>query len=248
MKMKCIIVEDEPHSMSRMKKLISNFENLELIGEAVDGEEAIQVIEKLEPDLLFLDINIPIKNGFEVLKEITYKPLVIFVTAYDNYAVKAFEENAIDYILKPTTVDRLKISVEKAFKKNIKIDDNLLDTIQKYMKGENGVKRYSIKDKDDIIVIPQEEIYYFKAQEKYTFLCTNDKEYFYDSSLKKIEEQMDSNYFIRIHKSYIVSIEKIKKLQKIFMREYIVELSDKQKTILKVGRNYLSGLKEKLNF
>lgn len=248
MKIKSIIVEDEPHSMSRLKKLLENFEDIEVVGEAFDGDSAIEIVEEKEPDLLFLDINIPEKNGFEVLKNLTFKPKVIFVTAYEKYAVQAFEENAIDYILKPTTVDRLKKAIDKVLSKEKISDDNMLDIIEKVLKKEKYVTRYSIKDKDEIIVLPQDDIYYFKAQEKYTFLCTYDNEYYYDSSLKKIEETMDPLKFVRIHKSYIVSLDSINKLQKLFLREYIVELKDKKKTSLKIGRNYLKDLKDKLNF
>jgi len=248
MTIKSFIVEDEPHSMSRLKTLLLNFDEIDVIGEAGDGDTAVQKINELKPDLLFLDINIPGKNGLELLQFLSYEPMVIFVTAYEEYAIKAFEENAIDYILKPTTVERLEKSISKVLKNNKKVDENILNILNSIIHKDSYKKRFSIKDDDEILIIPEEDIYYFKAQDKYTFLCTKSREYYYDDSLKNLEETLDPEKFIRIHKSYIVSIDKITKLKKWFLRDFSIELTDENNTVLKVGRSYLPLLKEKLNF
>ncbi|HOO75498.1 MAG: response regulator transcription factor [Thermotogae bacterium] len=248
MTIKSFIVEDEPHSLSRLKTLLLNFDEIDVIGEAGDGDTAVQKINELKPDLLFLDINIPGKNGLELLQFLSYEPMVIFVTAYEEYAIKAFEENAIDYILKPTTVERLEKSISKVLKNNKKVDENILNILNSIIHKDSYKKRFSIKDDDEILIIPEEDIYYFKAQDKYTFLCTKSREYYYDDSLKNLEETLDPEKFIRIHKSYIVSIDKITKLKKWFLRDFSIELTDENNTVLKVGRSYLPLLKEKLNF
>lgn len=248
MTIKSFIVEDEPHSLSRLKTLLLNFDEIDVIGEAGDGDTAVQKINELKPDLLFLDINIPGKNGLELLQFLSYEPMIIFVTAYEEYAIKAFEENAIDYILKPTTVERLEKSISKVLKNNKKVDENILNILNSIIHKDSYKKRFSIKDDDEILIIPEEDIYYFKAQDKYTFLCTKSREYYYDDSLKNLEETLDPEKFIRIHKSYIVSIDKITKLKKWFLRDFSIELTDENNTVLKVGRSYLPLLKEKLNF
>ncbi|MDN5341701.1 MULTISPECIES: LytR/AlgR family response regulator transcription factor [Oceanotoga] len=248
MKIKTLIAEDEPHSMSRMVKILSEFEEIDIVAQASDGNEALNLIKEKSPELLFLDINMPGKTGFEIIQEIDYEPYIIFVTAYEKYAIQAFEENAVDYILKPTNSERVKKSLDKIKEKNQKVDNKMIDILEKIMQKENYMNRFSIKNNDEIILIPEDDVFYFKAQDKYTFLCTYDEEMFFDTSLKKLEEKLNPEKFIRIHKSYIVSLNKINKIQKLFLREYLIELKDKNKTLLKVGRSYLSSLKNELDF
>jgi DNA-binding LytR/AlgR family response regulator len=237
-----IIVEDEEHSLNRLKKLLTNFDYIKLIGEAKSGNEAIDLIEKHKPDLIFLDINLPEKDGFDILKELSYEPLVIFVTAYQEYAIKAFEENAVDYLLKPFDLKRLKISIERVIERKQVINKSLLEKIN----HSNYLRKFSVKDRSIISIISEEEIYYFKAEDKYVFLCTKNEEYYYDDTLKKLEEFLDPEKFIRIHKSYIVSIEHIKRFKKYFTRDYILELDNGVE--LKIGRSYLHNIKEKFKF
>jgi DNA-binding LytR/AlgR family response regulator len=247
MTINCIIVEDEPHSLNRLKHLLEDFDYIKIVGEAEDGETAVKEINSKKPDLVFLDINIPGKNGFEVLQKIKYDPMVIFVTAYEKYALKAFEENAVDYILKPTDKKRLEKSLNRVIDKKQKLDSNMLDMIKGLVKKEEYMTRFSIKGHSEITIILEEDVYYFKAQEKYTFLCTYDEEHFYDSSLKKLEKSLNPEKFLRIHKSYIVAMDKVAKIQKQFLRDYIVELNDKAGTILKVGRSYIQDFKSKFD-
>jgi len=145
-------------------------------------------------------------------------------------------------------VERLEKSISKVLKNNKKVDENILNILNSIIHKDSYKKRFSIKDDDEILIIPEEDIYYFKAQDKYTFLCTKSREYYYDDSLKNLEETLDPEKFIRIHKSYIVSIDKITKLKKWFLRDFSIELTDENNTVLKVGRSYLPLLKEKLNF
>lgn len=247
MTISCIIAEDEPHSLNRLKNMLEDFDYIEIVGEAEDGEAAIKEINSKRPDLIFLDINMPGKNGFEVLQEIQYDPMIVFVTAYEKYALKAFEENAVDYILKPMDKSRLEKSLNRVIDKNQKLDSNMLDMLKELIKKEEFITRFSIKGHNEITIIPEEDVYYFKAQEKYTFLCTHDKEHFYDASLKKLESNLNPKKFLRIHKSYIVAMDKVAKIQKQFLRDYIVELSDKEGTILKVGRSYIQNFKAKFD-
>lgn len=242
MLIKSIIVEDEEHSLNRLKKLLTNFDYIQLIGEAKSGKEAIDLIEQNKPDLIFLDINLPEKDGFDILKELSYEPLVIFVTAYQEYAIKAFEENAVDYLLKPFDLKRLKISIERVIERKQVINKSLLEKIN----HNNYLRKFSVKDRSIISIISEEEIYYFKAEDKYVFLCTKNEEYYYDDTLKNLEEFLDPEKFIRIHKSYIVSIEHIKRFKKYFTRDYILELDNGVE--LKIGRSYLHHIKEKFKF
>ncbi|KLO22801.1 regulator [Marinitoga sp. 1197] len=238
---KCIIIEDEERSLNRLKKMLENFESIEIIGESKNGDEAIDLIEEKRPDLLFLDINLPEKSGFEILKNLSYEPLVIFITAYQEYAIKAFEENAIDYLLKPFDLKRLKIAIDRITERKKLLTKKILDNI-----NIQYINKFSVKDRDIILIIPETDVYYFKAEDKYVFLCTKNQEYYYDDTLKNLEMKLDPEKFIRIHKSYIVSIEHIKKFKKFFVRDYILELDNG--TELKIGRSHLNYIKNKFNF
>ncbi|KLO24120.1 MULTISPECIES: LytR/AlgR family response regulator transcription factor [unclassified Marinitoga] len=238
---KCIIIEDEERSLNRLKKMLENFESIEIIGESKNGDEAIDLIEEKRPDLLFLDINLPEKSGFEILKNLSYEPLVIFITAYQEYAIKAFEENAIDYLLKPFDLKRLKIAIDRTTERKKLLTKKILDNI-----NIQYINKFSVKDRDIILIIPETDVYYFKAEDKYVFLCTKNQEYYYDDTLKNLEMKLDPEKFIRIHKSYIVSIEHIKKFKKFFVRDYILELDNG--TELKIGRSHLNYIKNKFNF
>lgn len=243
-----VIVEDESHSLERLKDLLKEFPQIQVVGQAGDGETAISLIQQLQPALVFLDIHLPEASGFEVLARLQYKPRVIFITAYDQYAIKAFEENAVDYLLKPTSRERLQKAVDRVLGHEPPAEDKTLALLKKILQRESFQSRFSIKLKEEILIIPQEEVYYFKAEEKYIFLCTRDQEYFYDATLGELEKCLDPHKFARIHKSHIVALDKIKKLKKWFLSDYLVELSDSRGTKLKTGRSYLPDLKEKLNF
>jgi len=247
MKIRSIIVEDEPHSIERLKYLLKDLKDIQIIGEAQDGKAAIELINKLKPELIFLDIQLPGTSGFGVLEKISYPVMVIFVTSYDQYAIKAFEENAVDYILKPTSKERLKKAVEKIINLNKRLDENTIEVLKSMFEKNSHMSRFAVKLKDEILIIPQEDVYYFNAEDKYVFLHTYDRKFFYDATLKELEDILDPEIFCRIHKSYILSINKIKKLKKEFFSEYSAVLDD-NKTILKIGRNYLPKLKKNLKF
>jgi DNA-binding LytR/AlgR family response regulator len=246
-KIKAVAVEDNIQSLKKLKSLLENFDHIEVIGEARNGRTAIDVINTKKPDLIFLDIQLPEIDGFEVLKGIRHHPYVIFTTAHDQYAIKAFEANAVDYILKPIGKDRLKIAVERVVKLNKRLDSSMMEVVEYIKRQKNRKIRFSIKKDDCILIIPQDDVYYFKSEERYVFLCTYNRRYFYNSSIKELSESLDPDIFCRINRSYIVALDKIVKLKKNYLREYKVILNDQNNTALKVSRNHLAALKDKLN-
>lgn len=246
-KIRSIIVEDEIHSLERLKSLLSEFGQIEIIGEASDGESAVNIINSLNPDLIFLDIQLPVFNGFNVLQKLTVTPKIIFVTSYDQYAINAFEENAVDYLLKPTSKERLAKSIERVSELSIKPDANLINLLRNKVFHQYTI-RFAVKNRDEVLIFPSEKVFYFKADNKYLFLATDDKEYFYESTLKKLEEILDPNKFIRVNKSYIVALDKITKLSKWFFSEYNIVLCDKKSTVIKIGRKYMPNCRNKIKF
>jgi DNA-binding LytR/AlgR family response regulator len=248
MNIKAIIVEDEQNSLERIKFLLKSYEEIVIIGDASDGETAVEIINRLKPDLIFLDIQLPVINGFEVIDRIKYRPMIVFTTAYDQYALKAFDVNGIDYLLKPISKEKLDRAIKRVLNNKININDNIFSAIKDIVKKKVYLKRFSIKGKDEILIIPQEDVCYFKAEDKYVFLCTIEKEYFYDATIKELEKMLDPEIFLRIHRSYIISIDKIKKIDKWFLGEYKVKLSGENETSLKISRSYLPKVRKILRF
>ena len=215
---KTIVIDDEPAARRLMKNLLQeHFNVVEVIGEASNGKEAIEKIEKLRPDLVFLDIQMPDLTGFEVIEQLKEKPNIIFTTAYEQYAIKAFETFSIDYLLKPIKEERLAQSIEKLKKFgrfNQSIDVNGLQEIIRQFQAPKKATALPIKTGDRINLIRYETIAFFEAQDKYVCVFTLDGQKFLtDQSLTTLEEKLPSN-FCRIHRSYIINKEKIREMHR----------------------------------
>ena len=245
---KTIIVDDEPLARLRLQKMILEFtDTFEIIGEADNGETAIDIINKLKPELVFLDIQMPEKNGFEVLKQLNYFPKVIFCTAYDEFALQAFDSNCIDYLLKPLTKERFSKTVEKLnqFTGN-NSDLNLNKLIEQFTleNKKSEATTIPVKVGDRVIFVRLDEVSYFKADEKYVSIVTkHSKSYILDSSLKKLEDKLP-HYFIRVHKSFIVNRKLLKEVRKHFNNRFILILDDYEQSRITSGRSYYSVIKE----
>jgi DNA-binding LytR/AlgR family response regulator len=247
MPLKTIIVEDETPSRERLKSLLTDYKEIELIGEAENGPDAVNLINTIKPDLVFLDIQLPVYTGFEVIQKIKFQPLIIFVTAFDEYAIKAFEANAVDYLLKPTTPQRLKEAIDRIYQRTSQKQDLLL-AIKNIMGKNEYRKRFTVKNRDEILFIPVEDIYWFHAQDKYVFLHTVDKKYLIEETLRNLEDCLDPEYFIRIHKSIIVNLKKMGRIKRKLNGQYQVQLNDIEQLSFKIGRTYLPLVKKKLQF
>ncbi len=243
-----IIVEDETPSLERLKSLLQEFDEIEIVGQAQDGPAAVKLINDSKPDLAFLDIQLPVYSSFEVLVKIEHKPTVIFITAYDEYAIKAFEENAIDYLLKPTDSQRLARAIEKVRQLNRPADEKLFTILKSIVKPIKYLDRFSVKIGDEILFIPAEDVYWFQAEDKYIFLHTAAREFIYDSTLKDLEKALNPEQFIRIHKSTIVAIDKIHKMKRTFAGKFKVQLKDAKKSGFEIGRTFVNATRERLRF
>jgi len=246
--LRTVIVEDEPHSLSRLKFLLADIDDVSIIGTAESGEEAVSRIDSLKPDLVFLDIQLPGMTGFDVLARVSHRPAVIFVTAFDQYAVKAFEENAVDYLLKPTSKERVRKAVARVSRAGRAPDQKLVEKLSRLLARNRPGRVFSVKHQDEILLIPDSEVTYFKAEDKYVFLCTAEQSFFYEGTLKELEETLDPDAFVRVHKSFIVALARVKKLQKWFLNDYILVLNDAAHTQLRIGRAYLPAIRKRLKF
>jgi two-component system, LytTR family, response regulator len=244
---KTIIVEDEELARNLLKNYLKNFDNIELVHECENGFEGVKMINELKPDLVFLDIQMPKITGFEMLELLDHKPEIIFTTAYDQYALKAFEYNAADYLLKPFSKERLVSAVEKVVERLQKQESNsdLIENIVNFPKGEH-LDRVVVKDRHKINIIPVDKIRYFESMDDYVLIYTKEGRHLKQKTMKYFENALNPNDFIRIHRSYIVKVSEIAEIQQYEKESYIVILHDKMK--LKVSKSGYKKIKEMLNF
>ncbi|MGZ5219647.1 MAG: LytR/AlgR family response regulator transcription factor [Chitinophagaceae bacterium] len=244
---KAIVIDDEPAARRLMKSLLEEYaDTVTVIAEAGNGREAIQKIEELNPDLIFLDIQMPDLTGFEVIEKLTRKPNIIFTTAYEQYAIKAFETFSIDYLLKPIKEERLEQSIEKLKhfgRLNTSINIAGLQEIIRQFQAPAKTTALTIKTGDRIILLRFESVIYLEAQDKYVYVYMADgQKHLTDQSLSSLSEKLPIQ-FCRIQKSYIINKEKIREMHRHFNGRYLFIMEDKTGTRLTSGRTYHEDLK-----
>jgi two-component system LytT family response regulator len=249
MKIRTIIIEDEKLARSRLKRMLAQYENIEILGEAQNGQEGIELIEKFQPDLIFLDIKMPLLSGFEMLTKLEKSPYIIFTTAYDQYALQAFEENTVDYLLKPISsekLDRAISKINKIFVKGTQFPFDLAKLLQSIKSKTDVIKRFSVKVGDRIFLIADQDIHFFHAEDKYTFLNTTKDSYIIPFTLKELEEKLDQDLFCRVHRSFIINLEKIDSIHKWFGGKLQLRMKNGKEIV--VSQNYVNGFKQKIHY
>ncbi len=203
------IADDEAPARNRLKDLLSDIENITLIGEARNGKEAINLVNDEKLDLLLLDIRMPVMDGLETathLQKLTIKPHVIFTTAYESHALQAFELNAIDYLLKPVRLERLQTAINKVRALQSALNINQLDTIKSLRMARS---HFSIHERGRIILVPIHEVIYLRAELKYVTVRTKEREYLIEESLTTLENEFLETelgeQFIRLHRNCLVA-------------------------------------------
>lgn len=247
-KIKTIIIDDESLSVELIRSYLDAHEDIEIVAECGNGFEALKAIHHCEPDLLFLDIMMPKLNGFEMLELLEERPVVIFSTAYDNYALEAFERNAVDYLLKPYDQERLDAALDKAREKirlQQKNAPELLSLI-KYHQETGELSRIVVRDGSKINIIAVEKIHYLKAMDDYVCIYTAEGKYLKQQTMKYYQKHLPSRDFVRIHRSYILAISQLQKLEAYTKDSHMAIL--KQDRQLPVSRSGYSRLRELLNF
>jgi two-component system LytT family response regulator len=244
--LKTILIDDEPLALSRLRRLLQKHsETFVIVSEAQNGAEGLVQINKYNPDLVFLDIEMPLLNGFEMLSKLTKIPLVIFSTAFDQYAIRAFEENSVDYLLKPVENDRLLKTIDKlrnlTLSSNINghnpYSDNLLRLLEE-MKPKKEIFSLSVKTGDRILLIQLTEITHFEAEEKYVFLNTLDgQKYLLSYTLTSLQEKLP-DHFLRISRAGIVNSHHIREIQKHFNGKFTIVMRDRKSSQLSSGSTY----------
>jgi two-component system LytT family response regulator len=214
-----MIIDDEKLARSRLRRLLARHSDVEVVGEAGDGAEAGEMIRKLRPDALFLDIKMPRVSGFDLLRNLEEVPYVVFTTAYDQFALQAFEENTVDYLLKPVTeeaLDRALAKLDRIARKEGPSSSGLARLLETLEKKERIIKRFSVKIGDKFLIVPDEKIAFFEARDKYTYLQAEERSYIIPFTLKDLEERADPDVFLRVHRSFIVNLENIASIHQWF--------------------------------
>lgn len=244
---KILIIDDEKPARDLIRAYLSSFQNITITGEASNGFEALKKIQEHTPDLIFLDIQMPKISGIELLEVLDDPPSVIFTTAYDDYAIKAFELNAIDYLLKPFSEERFMQAVTKVLEAqentSPKKNQNLVENPS--TPNYDVPNRVVVKKGSDLIMIPTCEILYIEASDDYVFIHTKENKYIKNSTLKHFQTHLHTDQFIRIHRSYLVNVSKISKIEKYEKDSHVAIIDNIHK--LKVSKSGYKGLKEILN-
>ena len=210
--MKVVIIDDEPLARSIVKEYLQKHPDLEVMQECNDGFEGLKAIQQHQPDLIFLDIQMPKINGFEMLELIEQPPAVIFATAFDEYAIKAFEAHAIDYLLKPFNQDRFDKAISKWNEKsrsNQKATQDLLDTAAQ---SPSQSHRIVVKNGSKIKIIPVHDVHYLEAADDYVKVHTVEGYFLKNKTMSHFEQVLDGQLFVRSHRSYIVNVQQITRI------------------------------------
>jgi two-component system LytT family response regulator len=241
---KVILIDDEPLSREIIKSYLSSYKDVEVVAECNDGFEGVKAIMQHQPNLIFLDIQMPKIKGCEMLELIEQPPAVIFSTAFDEYAIKAFETHAIDYLLKPFSEDRFKKAMDKFLEKSLPIKEDSTNTLLESMASSpNQAERIVVKTGNKVKIIPMHEIHYLEADDDYVKIVTNDGSYLKNRTMQYYEQTLDARFFVRVHRSYIVHVNQITRIDPYQKETHLAVLRDgKQIPVSKTGYSKLKGI------
>ncbi len=243
---KAIIADDEENLRIGITKLLATiWPDLNIVGQAKNGVEALSLIENQHPDIAFLDIQMPGMTGVEVSKKIADQCKIVFITAYDQFAVQAFESEAIDYILKPVTENRLTVTINRlkkqfdasAQEKNVDLKMKQVLQVLEKKQTPDYLRLIKVKAGSDLRFVPVSEILYFKAEDKYTIVQTPTNEFLIKTPIKDLESTLDPDNFWRVHRSAIVNIDRVKRIKRSFTNQMIIGFDNTDQTI-PVSRSY----------
>ncbi|MBP5589123.1 MAG: response regulator [Bacteroidales bacterium] len=244
--LRTVIIDDEAPARDLLRHYLKDIDSVEIVGECENGFEGLKVISEMKPDLVILDIQMPKLTGFEMLEVLNDRPNVIFATAYDQYAIKAFELCAADYLLKPFSKERLQNAISKVVerkKENASTPNEVDNVIHAYYEQINGINRIVVKKGNTIKVIPLSDIKYLEAEGDYVMVHYSDGKALKQQTMKYFEENLPSS-FVRIHRAYIVNIDLVIGIEPYGKDVHVAILSTGEK--LQVSKIGYKNIKERL--
>jgi two-component system LytT family response regulator len=241
--LRAVIVDDEELARNLLREYLQSSADVEIVAECANGFEAVKAISEHQPDLVFLDIQMPKLDGFEVLELIEREVAVIFVTAYDQYAMKAFDAHAVDYLLKPFSLDRFEKAIARA---RLRLGEKLpppTELAREARAPQQYLQRIVVKDGARVHIIPVESLDYAEAQDDYVSLHSHGKNYLKQQTISSLEAALDPQRFLRIHRSIIVNLERVAKIEPYAKDSRIAVLTDgTQLPVSRAGYDRLRAL------
>lgn len=250
-KIRALIVDDEPLARDGVRLHLESQTDIEIVGEAVDGDNAVEMINELRPDLVFLDVQMPGLDGFGVIEAVGVDamPAVVFTTAYDEFALRAFDANAVDYVLKPFDGDRLRRALDQARtqirgRRRSEIEERLIGLLAELHGKGQYLERIIVRSGGRILILRTDDVDWLEAASNYVRIHAGGREYLLRETMTNLETRLDPAQFVRIHRSTIVRLNRIKELEPLFQGDYVLILEDG--TRLTSSRGYRDRLQELL--
>jgi two-component system LytT family response regulator len=257
LKLKALIVDDEYPARQELRFLLSNFNNIEIVGEAANAQEALALVKALDYQVIYLDVSMPGMTGLELgaaIQELPKPPQVIFITAYDEYAIKAFEVNAVDYLLKPVEPGRLKKTIDKV----IKIYQEVAAGNEESQPQENTrtkpglsqikIDRIPAEKMGKTVLVAESDIFYAFTEQDYIYIKTHNDKLMTRFTLKELEARLNPQIFFRTHRCYLVNLHKVKEIVPFFNGTYNLVVEDKEQSEVPVSRAQAKKLRKILGF
>jgi two-component system, LytTR family, response regulator len=241
---RAVIVDDEPLARDVLRELLAAHDDIEIVAECANGFQAIKAVAELSPDLLLLDVQMPKLDGFDVLELIGTRIPTIFVTAFDTYALRAFEVHAVDYLLKPFGAERLAEALGRARERLRRDDPPLAGLLTTVRAGRAPLERILIRDRSDVHVIPAAKVDYIEAQDDYVALKAGGRSHLKEQTLAELESLLDPERFVRIHRRYLLNVARLAKITQSVSGSRIAILADG--TELPISRSGFARLRERL--
>jgi len=244
---KTLLVDDEEVAIRRLRQMLSRYPDISIIGEAADGPSAVAIINERRPELVFLDIQMPGLDGFGVLGALDYTPMIVFLTAYEEYAVKAFEKESLDYLLKPVEVERLDLTIQRVAR-NRATDGSILEKIQRLVDGVRAadtITTIPVKAGNRIQLVSVADVYFFAAKDKYVMVHEREGQRLIEYPLSWLEHRLPPE-FIRVHRGYIVNKVKIREIHRFLKGTFVIIMDDGASTAIKTAWSYSETVKARL--
>ncbi len=250
MNFRTLIVDDEPAACDRLSRMLVQLNApCDIIGKATNGFKALWMINDVKPDVVFLDIELPGINGIELLRHCSFDPFIIFTTAYDSYAVEAFESKTISYLLKPISETRLRSALDKLLHLTRIPVTSLASTLQSFLisSAVTPLQLLPVKNGETTSLLKIESIIWIRAEGKYAVIMTKVKQHISNYSISELEKRLQSPYFIRVHRSYIVNLRHVLEMRKMGIGKFQLIMDAPSNEDIIVGKNFCDELKQRLS-
>ncbi|MEM6344861.1 MAG: LytTR family DNA-binding domain-containing protein [Bacteroidota bacterium] len=243
---KVIIVDDEAPARTLVRQYLGEYPDLVIVGECNNGVDALRLINEFRPDLVFMDVQMPGMTGFEVLKRLEEVPLIIFSTAYDQYALDAFEINAVDYLLKPYTRERFAKAIGRVKSQAVPLMDQLqrlAESLKPVSQEEDYSGKLFVQSGNKLLAIEANDIVWLEAEKDYTWLVTAEKRHLSSYGLGALEQKLSPKQFVRVHRSSIISLKHVQEIEK-YPSGYDIRMSNGDS--VRVSRSYMDEIRKRL--